>query len=81
MLQRIKNVLSKVIANEHFAINLTDDADLINDVGLDSLQMIDFLIEIEEEFDIELDYASLNYSDMRSIQDFGSFLASHLNKE
>ena len=52
MLERIKKVIGEVTEDPGSIKNLSDDADMINDVGLDSLQMIDFMLRVEEEFGI-----------------------------
>ena len=75
MLERIKKVIGEVTEDPASIKNLSDDADMINDVGLDSLQMIDFMLRVEEEFGIELDFDSLDFSDMTSIRKFGDYLA------
>lgn len=41
---------------------VTDDARLVDDLGVDSLDAIDLVMEFEEEFDIEIqddDYANI----------------------
>jgi acyl carrier protein len=59
---------------------ISDDADLINDIGLDSLQMINFLLQIEDEFDIEVDFEELDYNLMRSISKFTQFIENQIEK-
>ena len=34
--------------------SVTDDNTLVNDLGLDSLELIQFALDLEEEFDIEI---------------------------
>src|ERR1700748_1777773 len=80
MLERIKKVIAAVLENPGLETSLSDDADLITDVGLDSLQMIEFMLQIEQEFDTEIDLETLNFDHMRSIHQFGSFLAIQLGK-
>lgn len=80
MIPRIKKVISKVMDDPRLEDTLTDDADMIYDVGLDSLQMIDFMLRIEDEFEIELDFDSLDFTHMRSIQKFADYLQLHITK-
>ncbi|MDO3681710.1 acyl carrier protein [Paenibacillus ehimensis] len=53
---------------------LTLETDLNDDVGLDSLQMINFMVKVEEELRIEIDYDEFDYSHLRSIGTFIDFL-------
>lgn len=57
MFERIKNVLvSKLQINES---EITPDAELVNDLGINSLELADLVLECEEEFDIEIDDDSI----------------------
>lgn len=49
---RTRRILREVLGVD--AERLTDDADLINDLGADSLDAIELLIEAESEFGIEI---------------------------
>ena len=81
MIKKIKKIIAIVLEEPGLENSLSDNADLINGVGLDSLQMIDFMLKIEEEFDIEMDFESLNFNDMRSIHQFGEYLVVQLNRK
>ena len=57
MFERIKNVLvSKLQINES---EITPEAELVNDLGINSLELADLVLECEEEFDIEIDDDSI----------------------
>ncbi len=73
MNERIKNILSTIKDDQNIC-NIADNADLINDVGLDSLQMINFLLKLEDEFDIEIDFEELDYNYMRRLDRFVEFI-------
>lgn len=75
--QKIKDVLAGVLANGMSAGEISDDADLVEDYGLDSLQMISFLLGVEDVFDIALDYDSLDLGDLRSVRQFAEWLSAH----
>ncbi|MFC0623551.1 acyl carrier protein [Kribbella deserti] len=72
---RVKMVLAKVLDNGIGPDEIGPEADLIAEYGLDSLQTITFLLAIEDEFDVELDYPSLRLDDLRSVRQFSSFVA------
>ena len=71
----IRTVLANVLDGAMTEQEISRDADLISEYGLDSLQMISFLLGIEDAFDVELDYESLQLIHMRSVRQFAGFLA------
>jgi len=73
---RIKEVLAAVLANGTEAAEISTDADLVEEYGLDSLQAISFLLGVEDAFDIELDYSALNLDLLRSLREFGDWIAA-----
>jgi acyl carrier protein len=73
--QQVKNVLVAVLANGTTAEEVSTDADLVEEYGLDSLQMISFLLGVEDEFDVELDYESLDLDHLRSVRQFSEWVA------
>ncbi len=57
MYDRIKNVLvSKLQLNEN---EITPSSELVNDLGINSLELADLVMECEEEFNIEIDDNSI----------------------
>ena len=73
---KIKDVLCGVLANGTAAADVATDADLVEDYGLDSLQMISFLLGVEDAFGVELDYESLDLDHLRSVRQFGEWVAA-----
>ena len=62
--ERVINVIKKI--SECKEVKLSDN--LQNDVCLDSLGLVTLLIEIEEEFSIELDESDMNPLDLITVQ-------------
>lgn len=71
---KIKTVLAGVLANGTEPADVASDADLVDDYGLDSLQMISFLLGVEDTFDIALDYENLELDHLRSVRQFADFV-------
>ena len=72
---RVKIVLAKVLDNGTSPEEIGPEADLVEQYGLDSLQTITFLLAIEDEFYLELDYPQLQLDDLRSVRQFSNFVA------
>lgn len=61
---KIKGILFELCGEEP----ADNNCNLQKDLALDSLMMVTMLIEIEEEFDIELDEADMNPYDLSTVQ-------------
>jgi acyl carrier protein len=72
---QIRTVLAAVLNRGMKAEDISVDADLVNEYGIDSLEMISFLLAIEDAFDLELDYDNLELNHLRSVREFAGFVA------
>ena len=68
MQQKIKELLAKVIEDDSRMDTWNNNTSILNDVGLDSLQLIQFLLTIEEELGVEFDYENLQYEWFETIE-------------
>ncbi len=75
MVEQIKQLLKEITNNSIDIMKLSNDADIINDVGLDSIQMINFILTVEERFDINIDFEKFNYEHMGSINKLCQFIS------
>ncbi|MFF2960230.1 acyl carrier protein [Streptomyces sp. NPDC057963] len=69
---RVKKVLVDVFKGKFEAHEISVEADIVEELGLDSLQAIEFLLRVEEEFDIELEYENLSLQTLRSVRQFSA---------
>jgi acyl carrier protein len=67
---QLKELLAEVLGDPDRAGTIPDDADLVDGLRLDSLQMITFLLAVEDRFDVELDFTTLELDDLRSLRHF-----------
>ena len=75
MQETIKKILSEVKDTPIASITLSDDTDIINDIGLDSLQMVTFMLKLEEALDIQIDFDTLDFSTLMSVGSLCNFLS------
>ncbi|WP_430162632.1 acyl carrier protein [Paenibacillus algorifonticola] len=75
MLQtQIITIISEVKNEPELAATLTGASDMLSDVGLDSLQLINFILRIEDEFEIEIDFDQFDMEHLQSIDIFCDFI-------
>ena len=65
--EKIAHTLSDILSNEISPAQLNDDTDLIIEVGLNSLDFLQFIIRLENEFDIEIDIERLDIQYFRKL--------------
>lgn len=63
------------------AENITEICELVNDLGMDSIEMVALLIEIEESFDIRLDESDMNPFDLITVGDVVKLVDKYFNRE
>jgi len=73
----VKLLLARSLEDESCAERIGDDDDIINDLGLNSVQLVGFFLMVEDEFDIELDFDRLEIDGLYSVRSFCEFLKSH----
>lgn len=57
---------------QDYVIALNDN--IIDDLGLDSLEAISFFLKIEDAFEVELDYDELTLDHLRSVGEFCDYV-------
>jgi acyl carrier protein len=72
----IKHTVAKIKADPGLLEQLSDTADLVDEVGLDSLEMLQFMLEIERSLPVVIDFETLEFSHLRSITTLAAFLDS-----
>ena len=60
---------------------ITADSHMLKDVGLDSLQLVNLILLVEETFDVEIDFDLFDYSVLDSVKKFASFVEMQMEEE
>ncbi len=58
------------------ADNVKPESDIIKDLGCDSLDIVDMLMSVEEEFGVTIDDSDV--SEMRTVLDVVNFIEQHI---
>jgi len=77
MENKIITLLSEIKEDKELDKKVSASSDIVHDVGLDSLQMINFFLKIETDFGIEIDFENFDFSYLSSIKNLCKFLEEH----
>ena len=58
ILEELKKVLSPYMENKEFLAGINEQTDLINDLKINSANLVDIIIDAESKYDIEIDMDS-----------------------
>jgi acyl carrier protein len=75
VLEEVKRLLARALRDTGDAPAISDDADIVADLGLDSLQMISFLLDVEAQLGIALDFENLDIATLGSVRQFARYVA------
>ncbi|WP_035672526.1 acyl carrier protein [Flavobacterium sp. 83] len=59
IIEKLKNIIKPYVQNKVAFDNLTEDTDFINDLKINSANLVDVILDIEEEFNIIIDNESM----------------------
>lgn len=71
---KIIDILVEVKENPVLADQFSENSKIFEDIGLDSLEMINFVLKVEDEFNIEINFDEFDYSNMEDVRTFASFI-------
>ncbi|MFT6138337.1 MAG: acyl carrier protein [Salibacteraceae bacterium] len=60
MISELKEIVKPYIQNQEGFNNLTEETDFINDLKINSANLVDVVLDIEDKFDIEIDNDSMD---------------------
>lgn len=68
LIQMIKQV------KEDNTLEIDCHTSLVEDIGLDSIELINLILEIEERFHVEIDFDDFEYGCLESFNEFANFI-------
>ncbi|SES64047.1 acyl carrier protein [[Clostridium] polysaccharolyticum] len=74
MMKKIMESIQNVLGEEGIEKELKADMDLINEVGLDSLQLVNVILDLEEEFGLCIDFDEFDFDEVKTIQLLADYL-------
>ena len=58
-IQKLKKIVKPYVKNEEALENINENTDFINDLNINSANLVDVIFDVEEVFDIEIDADSM----------------------
>lgn len=55
LLSRLKVIITPYVQNEEGLHTLNEDTDFVKDLEINSANLVDIVLDVEDEFDIEID--------------------------
>ena len=59
IIEKLKEIVKPYVQDQEAFENLTEDTDFINDLKVNSANLIDIVLDVEDVFDIEIDNESM----------------------
>lgn len=59
LLDRLKNIVTPYVQNKEGLENFDERTDFLNDLKINSANLVDVVLDVEDEFDIEIDNDSM----------------------
>ena len=59
LIKKLKVIVKPYIQDEEAFSNLSEETDFINDLKINSANLVDVVLDVEDEFDIEIDNDSM----------------------
>jgi acyl carrier protein len=59
LINRLKPIVAVYAQNKEALENLSGDTDFINDLKINSANLVDVILDVEEEFNVEIDNQSM----------------------
>ncbi len=74
ILEKVKSIIANQLRLE--ADDIADDASLIEDLGADSLDLVDIIMAFESEFNTTV--PEEDFSELRTVSDLADYISSHV---
>ena len=59
LITTLKKIVRPYVQDQEAFMNLSEESDFINDLKINSANLVDVILDVEDEFDIEIDNESM----------------------
>ncbi|WP_138750951.1 phosphopantetheine-binding protein [Paenibacillus sinopodophylli] len=74
MTNKMIEMISEIKNDSSLLDTLNGQSNIIEESGMDSLQLINFILKVEDEFEVEIDFDDFDLSHLSSIDTFLHFI-------
>lgn len=76
----MKTLVNEILKEKSFCNDITAELKLNEDLGLDSLNMVELMVELEERFDIEIDESDLDPAALQTVEQVYALVAKYVEE-
>ena len=76
-----KAVINLIITKKRFIDTIEEDMKLGEDLGFDSLSMVELIVDLEERLDIEIDESDLDITRLKTVGQIYSLVDKYLERK
>lgn len=62
-----KEIINAIITEKRFSDKITADMSLSDDLGFDSLSLVELIVDLEDRFEIEIDESDLDPGQLKTV--------------
>lgn len=62
-----RNIVNSIIMEKKFSETITAEMELKGDLGIDSLSLVELVVDLEERFNIEFDESDLDPANLKTV--------------
>lgn len=77
----MKNKVNEIVINKCFSETVEQEQRLQEDLGIDSLGLVELLTDIENEFNIEIDESDLDPDSLRTVENLYALVEKYIGRE
>jgi acyl carrier protein len=77
--EQLKNIVKPYVQNQEAFESISEETDFINDLKINSANLVDVILDIEEKFDIIIDNESMKQ--MVNVKEAIAIIETELSKE
>lgn len=76
----IKAIVNEILKKKCFCDDIKPELRLTDDLGLDSLNMVELMVELEERFNIEMDESDLDPTALQTVDKIYSLVEKYVEE-
>lgn len=73
----MRDLVDKILKEKSFCENITPELRLNRDLGFDSLNLVELIVKLEEQFNIIINESDLNPSELRTVENVYSLVEKY----